>query len=152
MSVATLLTCLLFACIGLMGGFFFAWTNPAMMGFARTSPATYVAAMQSINAAVQNPVFFVLFFGTVPLGLLVAAASGFAPAVVFAALCYGFAVAITIFGNVPMNSEMAEWTLDALPPAREIEAFRLRWMHLNTARCVACCAGLMALSLHLSRG
>ena len=122
------------------------------MKFDRTSHVTYVAAMQSINVAVQNPVFFVLFFGTVPLSLPVTFTSEFAPAVLFAALCYGVAVAIKIFGDVPTNTEMAGWTLDALHPAHEIEAFHLRWMHLNTARCVACCIGLIALGLHVSRG
>ena len=130
---------------GLLAGFFFAWTNPAMMGFADTSPAAYVEAMQHINRAVQNPVFFVLFFGSIPVALIAVAMTRADPVVTIAALLCLAGFLITVMGNVPMNEAMDGWRLTDLPPDPEIEAFRARWQMLNTTRAV-----LLSMALVLS--
>lgn len=135
---------------GLLAGFFFAWTNPAMMGFAHTSPAVYVDAMQQINRAVMNPFFAVLFFGMVPLALAVVLFHGFDPLITGAAALCLLGVIVTMVGNVPMNQTMDGWDLSSLPAAEHIEAFRARWQMLNTIRAVLCTLGftlgLVALS------
>lgn len=119
---------------GHLAGFFFAWTNPAMMGMAQASPAAYVETMQEINRAVQNPVFFLLFFGMIPVALAAVAFTRADPLVTLAAcLCLaGFLV--TVIGNVPMNEAMDRWDLAALPSDTEVEAFHARWELLNTSR------------------
>ncbi|MDO5606689.1 MAG: DUF1772 domain-containing protein [Paracoccus sp. (in: a-proteobacteria)] len=126
---------------GLMAGFFFAWTNPAMMGFAHTAPEVYVAAMQQINRIVQNATFGALFFGILPVAALAAWRAGWAWPVVAAAGLALTAFAVTMIFNVPMNRAMDGWDLAALPPATEIEAFRIRWQRLNTLRAVASSLG-----------
>ena len=62
--------CLLFALTflcalgaGLIGGLFFAFSTFVMTALGRLSPASGISAMQSINVAVLNPVFFTAFFG-----------------------------------------------------------------------------------------
>lgn len=135
---------------GLLSGFFFAWTNPAMMGFAHTSPAVYVEAMQHINRAVMNPYFAVLFFGMVPIALATVLLNGFNPVITGAAALCLLSIVVTMVGNVPMNQTMDNWDLSNLHSASEIDAFRARWQMLNTLRTVLCSAGfglgLIALS------
>ena len=52
---------------GVMGGLFFAFSTSVMNALARLPAAQGVAAMQSINIVILNPVFFVAFFGTAAL-------------------------------------------------------------------------------------
>jgi uncharacterized membrane protein len=126
---------------GLLSGFFFAWTNPAMMGFTHTSPAVYVEAMQHINRAVTNPYFAALFFGMVPVALAVVLFNGFNPLITLAAALCLLGIVVTIVGNVPMNQTMDNWDLTNLPPVQDIEAFRDRWQMLNTLRSLLCSLG-----------
>jgi uncharacterized membrane protein len=49
---------------GLMAGFFFAFSVSVMKALSRLPPAQGIAAMQSINVVVINPVFLIAFFGT----------------------------------------------------------------------------------------
>ena len=58
---------------GLMAGLFFAFSVSVMKALARLSSAEGIAAMQSINVAIINPVFVAAFFGTA--AALAAAAS-----------------------------------------------------------------------------
>lgn len=59
--VLTLVTAL--GC-ALIAGIFFAFSNFVMKALARVSPASGIAAMQSINVVVLNPGFLGLFLGT----------------------------------------------------------------------------------------
>jgi uncharacterized membrane protein len=49
---------------GLIGGLFFAFSSFVMTALHRLPSATGISAMQSINVAVLNPLFFAAFFGT----------------------------------------------------------------------------------------
>ena len=49
---------------GLMAGLFFAFSNFVMKALVRLRPDNGIAAMQSINVAVLNPMFLALFLGT----------------------------------------------------------------------------------------
>jgi uncharacterized membrane protein len=52
----------------LVTGLYFGYSVSVNWGLHRLNNSEYVKAMQSINAAVQNPIFFISFFG--PLLLL----------------------------------------------------------------------------------
>lgn len=56
----------LFAALGcgLMAGFFFAFSASVIKVLARLPSAEGIAAMQSINVAILNPVFLAAFLGT----------------------------------------------------------------------------------------
>ncbi|MGB3563972.1 MAG: hypothetical protein WBC09_13065, partial [Thermoanaerobaculia bacterium] len=47
-----------------MAGFFFAFSVSVMKALGNLPPAQGIAAMQSINVVVINPVFMIAFFGT----------------------------------------------------------------------------------------
>jgi uncharacterized membrane protein len=49
---------------GLMAGLFFAFSVSVMKALARLPSGAGMAAMQSINVAIINPVFLAAFFGT----------------------------------------------------------------------------------------
>ncbi len=73
----TTVDCLLFALklfsalgCGRMAGFFFAFSVVVMTALSRLKPPQGIAAMQTINVVVINPLFFVGFFGTAAACLL----------------------------------------------------------------------------------
>jgi uncharacterized membrane protein len=55
---------------GLIAGLFFAFSSFVMTALSRLPPPAGISAMQSINVAVLNPVFFAAFFGTAALCIL----------------------------------------------------------------------------------
>lgn len=117
----------------LLAGFFFSFTNPTMMAFAKVTPETYVIAMQEINRAVRNGVFLALFAGSPLLGI---AASIITRNnwVILGALFAISSIFLTQMENVPMNRLMETWAIDNLPPASEIETLRSDWQWFNTIR------------------
>jgi uncharacterized membrane protein len=52
---------------GLMAGIFFAFSAFVMKALSRLPASEGMAAMQAINVAILNPLFFVVFFGTLAL-------------------------------------------------------------------------------------
>lgn len=60
---------------GLIAGVFFAFSAFVMTALARLPPAEGIAAMQSINVAVINPLFLAPFLGTAAASVLLAVAS-----------------------------------------------------------------------------
>ena len=68
-SMALILALASLVLVGAMTGLYFAFSVAVMPGFDRLEPRGAIAAMQSINRRIQNPVFFVAFFGTPFLAL-----------------------------------------------------------------------------------
>lgn len=105
---------------GLIAGVFYAYACSVNLGLAAQPDAEYVATMQAINERIQNPVFFLSFFGAV-LSLLLALAvhspqprSGrFWLVALACALYVGGGFLLTAFVNVPMNEELARVAADA---------------------------------------
>ena len=56
---------------GLSAGLLCGWRAPVIPGTGRISSHAYVETMQSINRAILNPVFFMVFFGA-PVAIAVA--------------------------------------------------------------------------------
>src|ERR687895_2030034 len=48
---------------GLMAGLYYAYAISVMFGLSRTDDRTFLSAMQQINVAILNSLFFVSFFG-----------------------------------------------------------------------------------------
>lgn len=68
-SIALVLALASLVLVGAMTGLYFAFSISVMPGFDRIEPRSAIAAMQSINRRIQNPIFFVTFFGTPFLAL-----------------------------------------------------------------------------------
>jgi uncharacterized membrane protein len=138
---------------GLMAGLFFIFSVTIMDALGRLPPAHGVAAMQSINVVILNPIFFAVFFGTAALCMVLAVWSvvvwqdaGAAWLLTGSLLYVVGAIVVTILFNVPMND-----ALSAVDPASE-EGARLwaryltdwtRWNHVRTVACVGATAALI---------
>lgn len=116
-SINNTITVLTILATGLSAGLFYGWAFSVIPGTRRISDRSYVESMQSINRAILNPAFFIVFFGPVFL-LLVSSYLEFAKAVdasfwlmLFAAIVYlAGTLGITVLGNVPLNK-----ALDSVP-------------------------------------
>ena len=144
--------------VGAIFGFFYAYVCSAMWGLDAADPRVAIPAMQEINAAVSNPVFFPAFFLTPAVlfaaGLLYRAAGAGAPAAWFLAAAAVYVVgglALTIAVNVPMNSNLAALSVpDTAEEARVIwEAYSPRWQLYNLIRTIASGVALLFAAIGL---
>jgi uncharacterized membrane protein len=136
----------------LIGGIFFAFSSFIMKALARLPTSEGMAAMQSINVVVLNPVFLAVFMGTTVISLLVliVAISGWgmpaAPYFMLGALLYIVGTFIvTGVGNVPLNNQLASIAATD-PAASDIwKHYLKRWTQLNTLRTFCAMAAAIVL-------
>ena len=114
---------------GLSAGLFYAWSVSVIPGTKRVSDLVYLETMQSINRAILNPAFFLIFFGSL-LALGVSTIQNFSTKLTFgfllaATLLYLIGTfGITAWGNVPLNNgldalELAELGTDQIAQTRQ---------------------------------
>ncbi|MBF4463157.1 DUF1772 domain-containing protein [Rathayibacter sp. VKM Ac-2878] len=124
-----------------------------MPGLARTDDRTFVAAMTAINAAVQNPLFALAFFGS---GLSSAAAlvaslstgGGLAPWAIAGSLALAvLQYAVTFGRNIPLNLRLDREAHGPLVTARR--GFERPWAGWNVVRMLATSGSLLLLGLAL---
>ena len=99
---------------GLIAGAFFAFSTFVMNALAKLPPSQGIAAMQSINIAVINPMFMTALFGTGAACLVLVAVSLFrwhkpgAGWLLAGGLVYLVGtILVTIVFNVPLNNALA---------------------------------------------
>lgn len=136
---------------GLMAGLFFAFSTSVMSALGRISPPAGIAAMQSINVTILNPVFFAVFFGTALLSVvsIVGALAGrsdmstvalLAGSVLYLAGC----MAVTMVFNVPLNNALAAVAADSAEATALWSRYLAEWVPWNHVRTVACLASCAA--------
>ena len=141
---------------GVIGGLLLIFSNTIMASLARIPPTSGIAAMQSINIVIQNPLFFLLFFGSAILSLLIAvgAALGWASGsngwlYTGAALYLVGVLAVTLAVNVPMNNALAAIDPANAEGARMWADYLVNWTRWNHVRAIAgigaCAAFILAL-------
>ncbi len=140
--------------MGIMAGFFFAFSNTVMPGFDITNPISAIEGMQGINTVVRNPVFFVTFFLT-PVFALAAAAcaliSGHRRAAVLATLAaviyLGGTFLVTILHHIPLNEALAVVDARALggEAASVWKTYSVEWTPMNTLRTCASAVAMIPL-------
>lgn len=138
----TLFTALLLT--GLSAGLFYAWMVSVIPGTRRVADLTYLQSMQSINRAILNPAFFLIFFGSL-LALAISTVQQYQAGMLFwlllaATATYLFGTfGVTALGNVPLNDALDVLDLAELSEA-EIKAFRRsyekKWNRLHLIRTV----------------
>jgi uncharacterized membrane protein len=112
MAIAqTILTLLAILGTGLIAGTFFVFSVAIMPAFRRLPPNEGMAAMQSINRVIQNPIFLGVFIGTALVAILLAGFSiwnwttPFAPYALLGAILYLIgSFFVTAAFNVPLNN------------------------------------------------
>jgi uncharacterized membrane protein len=138
---------------GLMGGLFLVFSVSIMPALGRLRPHEGVAAMQQINAAILNPLFALVFFGTAVacLAVLVIAAGKWTQPgtvnLVLGAMNYLAAgILATILFNVPLNDRLAAvaaGTPEAAALWRDYLVHWTRWNHVRALGCTAAAALLI---------
>lgn len=139
---------------GLVAGLMFAFSTAVVPGLARRPPAEGMAAMQSMNSTILNPVFGLLFGGTALVCLALVVSAPFTtgnPGAGWRALggllfLVG-AFVVTMAMNVPLNEALDTVDPTALDAPAEWERFQGRWVAWNNVRTVASTAAAVVLIL-----
>ena len=141
---------------GLIAGAFFAFSSFVMRALAKLPAAGGIAAMQSINVVVINPVFLGALFGTGGLCLLLAAitvvnlsAAGAAWLLAGALLYLVGTIGVTAFGNVPRNNQLAPLDPAAAGSAEIWSRYVVEWTWWNHVRTLAALAATACFILAL---
>lgn len=135
---------------GLVAGVFFAFSSFVMPALARIRPEQGIAAMQSINVTVINPLFMLLLFGTALLGILldISVSSRWGEQnnwlILMASVLYIVgSTGVTMVCNVPLNDSLADvqaGSSDATALwARFLEHWTF-WNHVRTLTSAGACA------------
>jgi uncharacterized membrane protein len=128
---------------GLSAGFFYAWSVSVIPGTLKIPDLTYLETMQSINRAILNPAFFLVFFGSLILLGITSVAEFHSSRLVFglvlgsAITYFGGTFGVTAMGNVPLNNqldvmELANMSAEQLATFREY--YEARWNRLHGIR------------------
>jgi uncharacterized membrane protein len=132
---------------GMVAGLLFGYSCSVNIGLGRLNDLEYLKAMQSINKAILNPAFFLIFFGAL-LVLPVTAWVNYTPSpstgfylLLSAAAIYFIGVfGVTIFGNIPLNNVLASFNIETAS-AQEIlshrEQFESSWNKFHLLRTTA---------------
>lgn len=141
---------------GLMAGVFFAFSAFVMKALARLPGAHGIAAMQSINIVVINPVFLGVFIGTAATCVVLAASSlwqssgqgaGYALA---GSVCYLVGTfLVTMICNVPRNDALAVVDPASTEGARLWSGYVKSWTAWNHVRAAAALAAAALLTMSL---
>jgi uncharacterized membrane protein len=131
----------------LIAGLFYSYSCSVNAGLGKLPDAGYLAAMQSINREILNPLFFMSFMGTLiflPVGTWLQYSNPvstrfylmLAATLVYAIGTFG----VTILGNVPLNNALDGFQLQSSSPDllhQQRELFEKPWNRLHSIRAIA---------------
>lgn len=126
----------------LSAGFFFAWSVSVILGTKKVGDYTYLETMQNINREILNPLFFVVFFGSL-ISLIINTVLQYNDKTVFwlilsATVIYLIGTfGVTALGNVPLNNQLDVLQINQLNIS-ELKGFRsyyeTKWNHYHNIR------------------
>ena len=141
---------------GLVAGTFFAFSSFVMGALARLPAPQGIAAMQSINIVVINPLFMGVFLGSGVLSavLLIVAlrdlgAPGALAVAVAAGLCLAGSLGVTMLLNVPLNDALAGADPAVAQSAQLWTRYLADWTFWNSVRGLAAAGAVLALAVSL---
>ena len=146
---------------GLIAGVFFAFSAFVMRAFARLPPAEGIAAMQSVNVAVLNPLFLTVFMGTAAACVVAIVFSwlrwrepGAAYLLAGGLLYLVGTFLVTIAFNVPRNDALAAVAPADPESAKLWASYLTSWTAWNHVRTVAAltAAALFTLAFRYGAG
>jgi len=141
---------------GIIAGVFFAFSSFVMNALARLPPAEGMAAMQSINVAVLNPLFMIAFLGMAAACVLLTISSllrwhvpGAAYLLVGSVFYLVGSLLVTVVFNVPMNEALASVAPEDPAGARLWASYVTNWTSWNHIRTAASLAAAASLTIAL---
>ncbi len=130
---------------GLSAGLFYAWSVSVIPGTQKVVASTYLETMQSINRAILNPAFFLIFFGSIAFLGIGSIYQFHANKITFwimltASIFYlAGTLGVTALGNVPLNNQLDVLNLGKMT-SNNIQKFRtfyeINWNRLHLIRTV----------------
>ena len=133
------------ALTGLSAGLFYAWSVSVIPGTQKISDSTYLQTMQSINRAILNPAFFLIFFGSI-------VALGLASIYEYPSNTWRFmlllaasvtylvgTIGVTGLGNVPLNDQLDVFKIAESSPEKIAEFrayYESKWNRFHLFRTV----------------
>ncbi|MFD2261795.1 DUF1772 domain-containing protein [Lacibacterium aquatile] len=135
---------------GLIAGVFFGFSTFIMKALSRLPAYQGIAAMQSINIVVLNPLFLGIFVGTALLSLFLVGAAFWtwqnaSPWLVAGGVLYGIGCfMVTAAGNVPLNNALAPQNPTSPEAAAFWQQYLRRWTIWNHVRTLASLAAMGA--------
>ena len=148
----------LFAALGcgLMAGVFFAFSSFIMNALGRLPPAQGIAAMQSINITVINPLFMAALFGTAALCVFLAISAvsnwqqpGAAYLLAGSLLYLIGTIGVTAVFNIPLNNVLANAEPSSAEGASVWASYLTNWTIWNHVRGTAALAAAASFILAL---
>ena len=140
-----------------MAGVFFAFSSFVMSALARLQPAQGIAAMQSINITVINPLFMAAFLGTAAACIFLAVSSllkwhqpGAAYLLLGSLLYLIGTLGVTIVFNVPLNEALARVEPSSTEGASLWARYLANWTNWNHIRAASALAAAASLAIALS--
>ena len=129
----------------LMAGLFFSYSISVSLGLGKLSDSEYIKAMQSINREIQNPLFFLCFFGVLimlPVATITQYSIDKTTFIVLLAATLFYAIGvfgITVFANVPLNNQLDQFDLsnqtnEVIQTQRQY--FETKWNYWNNIRTI----------------
>lgn len=140
---------------GLIAGIFFAFSTFVMNALSRLPPAQGIAAMQSINITVINPLFMTVFLGTAATCIFLAFSSlkwhqpGAIYLLIGSLLYLVGTVGVTMVFNVPLNDALAKVEPGTAEGAKQWASYLVNWVmwnHIRSAAALAA-AGLLIVGI-----
>jgi uncharacterized membrane protein len=128
---------------GLSAGLFYAWSVSVIPGTQRVIDATYLETMQSINRAILNPAFYLIFIGSILFLSVTSIYEFHSNKAVFwlllaSSICYLVGtIGVTALGNVPLNDKLDVLNLigmDAIEMTEFRQDYELSWNRLHLIR------------------
>lgn len=144
MSASNVLLAITATCTALIAGLFYSYSCSVMLAFKSLPDHEFISVMQSINRAIQNPLFFISFMGTfilLPVTTYVNYSQPVSPQfwllLVATILYFTGVMCVTVFGNIPLNNTLDKFNLlNASAETIHLQraTFEERWNNLNTVR------------------
>jgi len=138
-------------------GLFFAWSVSVVLGLKKVGDFTYLTTMQNINREILNPVFFIVFLGSL-ISLILSTCLEVNNKAVFwllvsSTLIYAIGTfGVTAFGNVPLNNQLDTLDISNLN-AIKLKDFRCyyesAWNHYQGIRTISSIASFVLLLITL---
>jgi uncharacterized membrane protein len=158
MNLTRILTLAALVGTALIGGVCFCF-GTAIMGSLQRMPAGQgAAAMNLINARIQNPLFLLIFMGTalicVALGIIafVQDTPGKWWLVAGAALYLVGVIIVSFAINIPLNDKLATFDPKSAVGAAEWTKYLANWTPANNVRIVTAALAVLAFGLALAAG
>ena len=131
----------------LIAGLLYAYSCSVNIGLGRLVDAEYISAMQSINKAIQNPLFFISFMGTLLLLPLCTylhynqpLSNRFWLLLMSTAVYIIGVIGVTALGNIPLNNALDQFNLSTASAeaiANQRAQFEGAWNRFHTVRTIA---------------